>query len=77
MKLILFFQNEFDFTLSQEFLLNTIEFFEVEKSHEINENFEKLIARIADKKLVNDRISKNLKDATLFCFLVENMLSML
>ncbi|MEO8235766.1 MAG: hypothetical protein ABI549_10165 [Flavobacterium sp.] len=68
LKLILFFQNEFDFILPQEFLLNTIEFFEVEKSHQINENFEKLITRIADQKLVNERIIKNLKEATLFSF---------
>ena len=68
LKLILFFQNEFDFSLTQEFQLNTIEFFEVEKSHSINQNFEKLIERINDKKLVDERIILNLKEVTLFSF---------
>ena len=68
LKLILFFQNEFNFELNQDFLLNVLEFFEVEKSHQLSENFEKLINRIGDKKLVNDRIIKNLKESVLFTF---------
>lgn len=68
LKLILFFQNEFGFALPQDFLLDTIEFFEIEKSHSISENFEKMIYRIDDKVLVRERIINNLKFAQLIYF---------
>jgi len=72
LKHILFFQDKFDFKLSNVFLLNSIEFFDIEKSNDENHNFEKLLARINNKELFDKRIIDNLINKKLFSLSLSN-----
>ncbi|WP_309640935.1 hypothetical protein [Flavobacterium sp.] len=60
LKLVLFFMHKLNFELSQEFYLNSMEFFDVEKSSDEDKNFQKLSKRISDKKQFDERIIYNL-----------------
>ncbi len=60
LKVILFFITKFNFDLSQEFFLNSIEFFDVNKSSEEGNNLELLKLKIDDDELFNKRIIENL-----------------
>lgn len=70
LKTILFFLNKFNFDQSQEFLLNSIEFFDVNNSSEENNNLELLKAKVNNNDLFNNRIIENLNNKKLFSFIL-------
>jgi hypothetical protein len=70
LKTVLFFLNKFNFDQSQEFLLNSIEFFDVNNSSEENNNLELLKAKI-NNNLFNKRIIENLNYKKLFYFILD------
>ncbi|WP_298141701.1 hypothetical protein [Flavobacterium sp.] len=68
LKKILFFVDRFDFDMPQEFLLNSIEFFDVSYSNIEQKVFDKLLQKINNKELFDARIIYNLKNKKLFSF---------
>lgn len=62
---IFYFQKLFDFDLPQSFLLNSIEFYEFDKSGEIDESFNYLIKLIKEKELVDKQIIENINNKEL------------
>lgn len=75
LKTVLIFQDIYEFELSQDFLLNCLEFFDIEKTSEEDDVFEKLLARISDKKLFNQRIVKNILSKKMFSFVMDRHVS--
>ena len=71
LKTILIFQDEYEFKLAQEFLLNCIEFFDIEKTSEEDAVLEKLFSRINDKKLFDKRIVENILNKKMFSFVMD------
>jgi hypothetical protein len=71
LKTVLFFMSKFNFDLPQEFLLNSIEFFDVENSDAENNNFETLKLKIDNDVLFNKRVIENLLNKKLFSFLLD------
>lgn len=71
LKTILIFQDEYEFILPQEFLLNSLEFFDIEKTNEDNSILEKLFSRIGDEKLFNERIVNNILNKKMFSFVMD------
>jgi hypothetical protein len=71
LKTVLFFMSKFNFDLPQEFLLNSIEFFDVENSDAENSNFETLKLKINNDALFNKRVIDNLLNKKLFSFLLD------
>lgn len=71
LKTILIFQDEFVFKLSQEFLLNCLEFFDIEKTNEEDAILEKLFSRIGNEKLFNERIVDNILNKKMFSFVMD------
>lgn len=71
LRTILFFLNKFNFDQSQEFLLNSIEFFDVNNASEENNDLELLKAKINNNDLFNKRIIENLNNKKLFSFLLD------
>jgi hypothetical protein len=70
LKTVLFFMFKFNFDLPQEFLLNSIEFFDIEKSDDEDNNFEMLKLKINDDILFKKTIIENLLNKKLFSFLL-------
>jgi len=62
---IFYFQKLFNFELSQNFLLKSIEFYEFDKSGEIDESFLYLIKLINNKDLFDKQVINNLKNKEL------------
>ena len=62
---IFYFQKAFNFELPQAFLLSSIEFYEFDKSGELDESFDHLMNIINSKELVNKQIIQNLNDKEL------------
>lgn len=60
LKYILFFNDKFNFNLSEDFLLNAIEFFDIDNFSEKDDYFENLSKKINNKKLLDERITSNL-----------------
>lgn len=75
LKTILAFQDEYEFELSQEFLLNCLEYFDIDKSSEEEDVFGKLLYRINDKTLFNKRIVDNILNKKMFSFVMDRHLS--
>ncbi|MFV8344463.1 NACHT domain-containing protein [Flavobacterium sp. ZB4P13] len=75
LKTVLIFQDIYEFELSQGFLLNCLEFFDIEKTSEEDDVFEKLLARISDKKLFNQRIVNNILSKKMFSFVMDRHVS--
>ncbi len=72
LKTVLFFMNKFDFDFPKEFYMDSIEFFDVEKSSEDDKNFEKLFKKVGDAKLFNERITDNLLNKDLSYLALSN-----
>jgi hypothetical protein len=70
LKHILFFHEKFDFELSKDFLLDSIEFFDVDNLMDESDDFESLLVKIDDKKAFDERIIRNLMSKDLFSFSV-------
>ncbi len=68
LKTVLFFMVQFDFDLSQDFLLNSIEFFDVDKSSEEENNFETIKNKINNDELFNKTVIDNLLNKKLGYF---------
>jgi hypothetical protein len=62
---IFYFQKLFSFHLPQSFLLSSIEFYEFDKSGDIDESFNYLISLINNKKLVDKQIINNINNKEL------------
>ncbi|OIQ23827.1 NACHT domain-containing NTPase [Lacinutrix sp. MedPE-SW] len=62
---IFYFQKLFDFELPQDFLLNSIEFYEFDKSGEIDESFDHLYNLINNKYLFDKQVTENIKSKEL------------
>lgn len=62
---IFYFQRLFDFELPQDFLLNSIEFYEFDKSGDVDESFDHLYKLINDKTLFDKQITENLNSKEL------------
>ncbi|PHS10005.1 MAG: hypothetical protein COA88_02960 [Kordia sp.] len=60
LELIFYFQRTFLFELPQEFLLNSIEFFELNKSGEVDDYFKNLKVQVKNDSLFNNKIIYNL-----------------
>ncbi|WP_100429871.1 hypothetical protein [Flavobacterium sp. 1] len=75
LKTILAFQDEYEFELSQEFLLNCLEYFDIDKSSEEEDIFGKLLSRISDEKLFNERIVDNILDKKMFSSVMDRHVS--
>lgn len=71
LKTVLFFMSKFNFDLPQEFLLNSIEFFDVENSDAENNNFETIKLKINNDAIFNKRVIENLLNKKLFSFLLD------
>lgn len=71
LKTILFFLNKFNFDQSQEFLIDSIEFFDVNISSEENNNLELLKSKMNNNDLFNKRIIENLNNKKLFSFILD------
>lgn len=70
LKTTLYFLTKFNFDLPQEFLLNSIEFFDVDKSNVDDNNLESLKSKINNDELFNKRIIENLNNKKLFSFIL-------
>ncbi len=64
-ELIFFFQKEFEFNLPQNFLVNCIEYYEFDKTSEVDESFLRLKDLIDDESLFNKKIIHNINNETL------------
>jgi hypothetical protein len=62
---IFYFQKLFDFNLPQSFLLNSIEFYEFDKSGDLDESFNYLVSLIGNNKLVDKQIIDNINNKEL------------
>lgn len=71
LKIILIFQNEYEFKLPQEFLLNCLEFFDIEKTNEDDAILEKLFSKINNEKLFNEKIIYNILNKKMFSFVMD------
>jgi hypothetical protein len=71
LKTILIFQDEYEFKLPTEFLLNCLEFFDIEKTNEEDETLEKLSSRIGNIKVFNQRIIDNILNKKMFSFVMD------
>ncbi|WP_420572928.1 NACHT domain-containing protein [Kordia sp.] len=67
-ELIFFFQDLLQFNLSKDFLLNCIEIFEFDSSHDVDDNYEKLKELINDEESFNNRIVDNILNKEMFAF---------
>ncbi len=65
LKNILFFQDEFNFELPQSFLLDSIQFYGMENSHD-DAGLDNLFEKINNKELFDKRIISNIKSKKLF-----------
>lgn len=68
LEIIFYFQKLFNFFLPKSFLLNSIEFYEFDKSAEIDESFNYLIKLIDDKELVDKQVIENINNKKLLAF---------
>jgi hypothetical protein len=66
LEIILSFQKHFEFSLSQDFLLNSLEFFEIKDFNEKENSLDFLFNKIDDKELFDQRIVDNITNKTLF-----------
>ncbi|MCX7551545.1 NACHT domain-containing protein [Xanthomarina sp. F2636L] len=64
-ELIFFFQKEFEFSLPQNFLVNCIQYYEFDRSSEVDESFLRLKDLINNETLFNERIIHNINNETL------------
>jgi hypothetical protein len=71
LKTILFFQDEYKFDLSKEFLLNCLEYFDTNKFNENDDVCEKLFTRIDDVNLFEERIVYNILNNKMFSFVAD------
>lgn len=71
LKIVLSFQKYFKFPLSQEFLLNCLEFYEIENFSEKDEFFTYLFNLIADKALFDKKVVDNISNKQLFRFILD------
>lgn len=65
LELVFFFQKEFEFLLPQNFLLNCIQYYEFDKSSEVDESFLRLKDLINNESLFNAKIAYNINNVTL------------
>lgn len=64
-ELIFFFQNEFEFNIPQNFLLNCIQYYEFDRSSEVDESFLRLKDLIHNETLFDEKITHNINNETL------------
>jgi hypothetical protein len=64
-ELIFFFQKEFDFILPQDFLINCIQYYEFDRSSEVDESFLRLKDLINNETLFNEKIIHNINNEIL------------
>jgi len=64
-ELIFFFQKEFEFSLPQNFLVNCIQYYEFDRSSEVDESFLRLKDLINNETLFNEKIIHNINNETL------------
>jgi hypothetical protein len=64
-ELIFFFQKEFEFSLPQNFLVNCIQYYEFDRSSEVDESFLRLKYLINNETLFNEKIINNINNETL------------
>lgn len=65
LELIFFFQKEFEFSLPQNFLINCIQYYELDKSSQVDESFLGLKKLIDNETLFNEKIIHNINNETL------------
>ena len=75
LKTILNFQDEYEFDLSKEFLLNCLEYFDTENFNENNDVCDKLFTRIDDVNLFDERIVYNILNNKMFSFVTDRHIS--
>jgi len=68
LKTIYYFKQLLNIKLPKKFLLNSIRFFELDISNELDDNFLQLKKDINDDILFNDKIIANIKEGNLFSF---------
>ena len=71
LKTVLIFQDMYEFELSKDFLLNCLEFIDIEKTSETEEDFDKILARIDDKTLFDQQIVDNLLSKEMFSTVID------
>ncbi|MFN4149505.1 MAG: NACHT domain-containing protein [Candidatus Sericytochromatia bacterium] len=71
LKTVLIFQDMYEFELSIDFLLNCLEFIDIEKTSETEEDFDKILARIGDKTLFDQQIVDNLLSKEMFSTVID------
>jgi len=64
-ELIFFFQRKFEFVLPQNFLINCIQYYEFDKTSEVDESFLRLKDLINNETLFNEKIIHNINNETL------------
>lgn len=64
-ELIFFFQKEFEISLPQNFLVNCIQYYEFDRSSEVDESFLRLKDLINNETLFNEKIIHNINNETL------------
>ncbi len=64
-ELIFFFQKEFEFSLPQSFLVNCVQYYEFDRSSEVDESFLRLKDLINNETLFNEKIIHNINNETL------------
>jgi hypothetical protein len=64
-ELIFFFQKQFDFTLPQDFLIGCIQYYEFDRSSEVDESFLRLKDLINNETLFNEKIIHNINNEIL------------
>ncbi|MDO8316002.1 MAG: hypothetical protein Q7T12_00570 [Flavobacterium sp.] len=64
-ELIFFFQKELEFSLPQNFLVNCIQYYEFDRSSEVDESFLRLKDLINNETLFNEKIIHNINNETL------------
>ena len=64
-ELIFFFQKEFEFSLPQNFLVNCIQYYEFDRSSEVDESFLRLKDLINNETLFDEKIIHNINNETL------------
>jgi hypothetical protein len=75
LKTILSFQDEYEFDLSKEFLLNCLEYFDTNKFDKNDDVCDKLFTRIDNVNLFDDRIVYNVLNNKMFSFVTDRHVS--
>ena len=75
LKTIMAFQEEYKFELPQDFLLNCLECFEIDKASDDDNFYIKLLSEINDKKMFNERIVDNILNKKMFISVMDRHVS--